>query len=54
MQQRYAAEDFADECRSGVRKANLHAAQVKQLQPKGAVQIAAGAATTVSAETIVP
>jgi hypothetical protein len=49
LQQRFAAEDFAGECRSGARKANLQAAQVKQLRPKGAVQNAAVDATTVSA-----
>lgn len=50
LQQRFAAEDFAGEGRSGARKGKLQAAHVKQLRPKGAVQGAAVAATTVSAD----
>lgn len=50
LQQRIAAEDFAGEGRSGARKGKLQAAHVKQLRPKGAVQSAAVAATTVSAD----
>ena len=48
--QHFCSEDFAGEGRSGARKGKLQAAHVKQLRPKGAVQSAAVAATTVSAD----